>query len=113
MAYLAPVAFRLWLNDTVNVPVSVTVWMCIFAIVSNWNTMFAMFLNGTGKIRLQLYSAVLVSIINVPLSIGLLTYFGVSGVIMGTVACLGVSAVWSPIQYYKIINNTAKGIWGS
>lgn len=111
MLLLAPYAYRLWLGETVSVPFSVSMWMCAFVIISNWNSLFAMFLNGTGKIRLQLYSAVVISIINIPLSIGLLSVFGVSGVIMATIICLGVSAVWSPIQYYKVINRTAEGIW--
>jgi O-antigen/teichoic acid export membrane protein len=105
--------YDLWLNSKVKVPFLLTMLMGLFAIISNWNNIFAYFINGIGKIRLQLYSSIIGSIINIPLSI----YFaknlnmGISGVIAATCICVGIGSVWAPIQYSKIINKKAKGIW--
>lgn len=111
MLAAADSVYRIWIGDAVYVPFSVSLAMTLFVILSNWNSIFAAFLNGTGKIRLQLYSAAFVSVINIPLSIVLTQRFGLSGVIIGTVCCVAVGSVWAPIQYYKLINNTADGIW--
>jgi hypothetical protein len=35
----------------------------------------------------------------------------VSGVILATIICLLPSAIWSPIQYSKLVNQKARGIW--
>ena len=107
----ADTMYRLWIGDAVTIPFTVSLTMTVFVILSNWNSIFAAFLNGTGKIRLQLYSAVVVSVINIPLSIYLTQIYGLPGVIIGTVCCIAVGSVWAPIQYHKLINNTAAGLW--
>jgi Na+-driven multidrug efflux pump len=60
-----------------------------------------------------MYSILLTSIINIPLSIFLAKNmgYGVSGVIFATIICLIPHVVLCPIQYLKIINNRADGIW--
>ena len=105
--------YDIWLNSKIEVPLLLTILMGLFAIVSNWNNIFAYFINGVGIIRLQLYNSIFVAIINIPLSI----YFaknlgmGISGVIAATCVCVGIGAIWSPIQYTKIVNKKATGIW--
>ena len=111
MLMVSDYMYSIWIGNTIHVSFSVSLAMFIFVILSNWNSIFATFLNGTGKIRLQLYSALFVSIINIPLSIYLLGIFGLPGVIISTIICVGIGSVWAPLQYYKLINNTATGIW--
>jgi O-antigen/teichoic acid export membrane protein len=113
MIFAANQVYSIWLNSRIQVPLELTILMGLFAIMSNWNNIFAYFINGVGKIRLQLYASVFVGIINIPLSI----YFaknlnmGISGVMVATCVCVGVGAVWAPIQYSKIVNKKATGIW--
>ena len=113
MIFAANWFYSIWLNSKIQVPLLLTILMGFFAIVSNWNNIFAYFINGVGKIRLQLYNSIFVAIINIPLSI----YFaknlemGISGVIAATCICVGIGAIWAPIQYSKIINKKATGIW--
>jgi len=111
MLIISTEVYALWVGTSIHIPFAVSLVVAVFVIMTTWNSIFASFLNGTGKIRLQLYSAIFVSIINIPLSIYLLGIYGLPGVTLSTIICVGVSSVWSPIQYYKIINNRAKGIW--
>jgi len=111
MLFFADTLYHVWIGDTITVPASVSMAMCVFVILSNWSSIFAMFLNGTGKIRLQLYSAIFVSIINIPLSIVLLSIVGLYGVLLSSIICVGIGSTWGPIQYHKIMTNTATGIW--
>ncbi|MFZ0455779.1 MAG: oligosaccharide flippase family protein [Ignavibacteriaceae bacterium] len=113
MIFVANRVYDIWLNSRIEVPLDLTILMGLFAIMSNWNNIFAYFINGVGKIRLQLYTSIIVGIINIPLSI----YFarnlnmGISGVMAATCVCVGVGAIWAPIQYFKIVNKKATGIW--
>jgi len=52
-------------------------------------------------------------IINIPLSIlfGKYLGWGSTGVVLATCFSLGYSVILRPIQYHKLINNTATGIW--
>jgi Na+-driven multidrug efflux pump len=71
------------------------------------------FINGVGKIKLQLYTSIITMIINIPLSIFFGKYlgWGPAGVVLATCCSLIYAVILRPIQYFKIINNTAKGIW--
>ena len=103
--------YRLWVGKEIKVPFSVSVVMAAYVIVNGWCGIFSQFLNGVGKIKLQLYSSALGAIVNVPLAIYLGKHLGIYGVLLSTVILGITSAIWSPIQYLKIINNRARGIW--
>ena len=87
--------------------------MAIFVALMTFEMVFVSFINGVGKIKLQLYTIILMMIINIPLSILLAKNMGlgVSGVILATSISLLFTAVLRPVQYFKIINNRAVGIW--
>lgn len=105
--------YKIWIGDKVNIPLSLSIGMAIFMVISTWNNIYVSFINGVSKIRLQLHSAIFRAIINIPLSILFAKYlrFGITGVIMATVFCQSIVSILAPIQYYKIINNKAHGIW--
>ncbi len=105
--------YRLWLGPEVTVPFSVSAGMAIFVTISNWNSIFATYINSISKIRLQLFNSILTGIVTIPLSYYLSKYtsLGLSGIIIGTSICLLFGSVWAPIQYRKLITNKAKGIW--
>ncbi len=113
MIFISDFVYRIWIGSEIKIPFPLSVGMGIFMIVSNWNNIFAFFLNGVGKIRLQFYYSIVTALINIPLSIYLAKGIGmgITGVITATIICIGFAAVWAPIQYNKILNGTAKGIW--
>jgi O-antigen/teichoic acid export membrane protein len=112
---IEPYAYSFWLGDSIKIPVEMTLLMGIFAVISLWNSIFANFINGVGKIRLQFISSIVLGVVNIPLSLFLAKYVvkGPGGVILSTCLCLLVGSVWAPIQYKKIISGTAVGIWNS
>jgi O-antigen/teichoic acid export membrane protein len=113
MIFGSDFVYRIWIGDNIQIPFSLSVAMGIFMIVSNWNNIFAFFVNGIGKIRLQFYFSIFAALINIPLSIFLAKSLnmGITGVITATIICIGFASIWAPIQYKKIISGTAQGIW--
>lgn len=105
--------YSIWIGNKVAIPYSLSIFMAIYVAVTIFYAPFTYFINGTGKVKLQMYSILLTSIINIPLSIFLAKNmeYGVSGVIFATILCLVPHVVLCPIQYLKIINNKAYGIW--
>ena len=105
--------FKIWIGKEMLISKNILIFMGLYSIIFNWNIIFANFLNGIAKIKLQLYSATFVGLINIPLTIFFIkfTNLGVSSIILVNAICLLVSAIWSPIQCFKLINKTAKGIW--
>jgi len=113
MLLISPFVFKLWLKDMVEIPWHLSLSMAVYVLVRSWNNVFVYFINGVGKITIQLYMSIFTSIINIPLSIFFAKNLGmgIQGVILATVFCLLIGSVLHPIQYYKIVNNKATGIW--
>jgi O-antigen/teichoic acid export membrane protein len=113
MLLCANYVYKMWIGPSINVPFILSLGMAFFCVITVWNNIFATFINSTNKLKLQLYSAIISGVLNIPLSIYLAkhTNLGAAGVIFGTCASLIASSFWAPIQYYKLLNNKARGIW--
>ncbi|PWA04892.1 lipopolysaccharide biosynthesis protein [Flavobacterium psychrotolerans] len=113
MVVISPLVYQLWIGKTVTIPLSLTIYMAIFFALTIFYSPFTYFINGTGKVKLQMYAIVSTAIVNIPLSIFLAKNLGlgVSGVIIATILCLVPHIIICPLQYLKIINKKANGIW--
>ena len=96
---------KIWVGNDLEVSSSLVLSMGVFIIISTWSNIFAYFLNGIEKIRVQLYTAVIAMLINIPLSIILVNYFGfgVSGIVWATCLSLLIFAVIGPMQVVSIL----------
>jgi O-antigen/teichoic acid export membrane protein len=111
MLALSNKVYQLWVGSMVQVPFLLSACIFLYVMINAWCMIFSMFLNGVGKLKLQLYSSLFGSLVNIPLAIFLAKQIGIAGVVLSTCILGLISAVWSPIQYRKIMNNTASGIW--
>ncbi|HEX9511595.1 MAG TPA: MATE family efflux transporter [Puia sp.] len=103
--------FKLWVGKDVTVPISISIVLAAYFIINARQMIYIYFLNGIGKIKLQLYSGIIGMIVNIPMAIFFGKKFGVAGVVLSTVILNGINMIWTVIQYNKIINNKATGIW--
>jgi len=110
---ISPWFYPLWVKDMVEIPMFLTICMGIYFAVLCTYSPFIFFMNGISKIRLQMYSFAAGALINIPLSIFLVKYtsLGVEGVIIATILCIFPNVILAPMQYLKLINKKAKGIW--
>lgn len=115
MIFFANRFYRFWVGDKLIVPLNLTLAMALFVAMLTFNMIYVNFINGVGKIKLQLIFSVFAMILNIPLSVfsGKNLNLGSTGVILATNACLLISVILWPIQYYKIINKKDKGLWNS
>lgn len=104
---------KVWVGKSIIVPTSMKLSLCAFVLVQVAGAPFHIFINGASKVRLQLFWAVLAIIITIPLSILFCKTwgFGPSGVVMAMVCSTLPGAILWRIQYHKIVNGTAHGIW--
>lgn len=105
--------YDFWIGDDVLITLELSALMCLYNCLIIYITPFNYFINGIGKIRLQLYQSVIMAILNIPLSIffAMKCHLGVNGVILGTLLSVIPGVILSTIQYYKIINKTATNLW--
>ncbi len=114
MLIVANLFYQVWVGDKVKVPFALSAFMGLSVILGTWNNAYAYFINGTGKIRLQLIVSVIMAILNIPISVFFAKYMGMGnwGVILGTCVTIFPMFIISPIQFWKIINKKDVGLWG-
>ncbi len=111
MLFFSDKIYKLWVGPDIKISFMLSATIFLYVVINAWNMIFSVFLNGVGKIKLQLYFSILGSLINIPLALFLGRQIGVSGVVLSTCLLGLLNAIWSPIQYFKIIRGKAKGIW--
>lgn len=112
MIFFADVFYKFWVGgNNINVPFSVSVLVAVYALLFNWSNTFISFINGIGKLRLQLYVTVIVAALYIPLTIYLGKLWGINGVVLASALSLIPTTVLMPIQCIKLYSNKAKGIW--
>lgn len=106
-AVAAKFIIKLWVGVNLQIPNILIILMTIYIVQACWNALFSCFVNGIGRIKLQLITAVIGGVINIPLSI----YFvksagmGVSGIILATIISLLPSSILIPIETFGILKN--------
>ncbi|MDW3651859.1 MAG: hypothetical protein R8P61_32575 [Bacteroidia bacterium] len=119
MVLFSQVFYFYWINvwqteDKIMVfPLSVSIFICMSVCMTNWVNAFNLVLNGTGKIRLQMYAMIFAAIINIPASIFFTKTLGmgIEGIILGTLVSLIPNAILAPVQVKMILRKKDKGIW--
>lgn len=103
--------YDMWIGNKIHISFSMSTLVFIWVLINAWNSIFSQFLNGVGKVKIQMYVGFLAAILNVPLAIFLGKKLGVEGVLLANILVLIIGLFIYPIQYSKIIANKAKGIW--
>ncbi|MBK6963896.1 MAG: hypothetical protein IPH20_08080 [Bacteroidales bacterium] len=113
-AFVAKYFYKIWVGDEVAISFQLSAMTALFVAIYIWYSIFIYFINGTGKITLQLYVCVAVAILNIPVSIFFASTLGLgtAGVILGSCVTYLPGAIIAPIQYRKIITGKDTGIWG-
>ena len=104
--YLGPDILAIWINEDIFYDPKLLLFMGLFVIVRIFGEIYITFLNGIGKIKIQLIVSISAAIINIPLSIIFVKYFnlGNSGIILATVISISIYAVAMPIQVFSILS---------
>ncbi len=114
MLIISDFVYNLWVGNRVYIPFVLSAAWAIFIGMQTLNMVFVQFINGTGKVKLQMVVAVIGALLNIPLSIFIAKQlnFGVVGVIAATIIEQLLVFFIIYVQYHKIINGRLDGIWG-
>ncbi len=108
---LSPYFYHLWLGDKISISFSLSAVMCLQVVAFCFQSIYVYFLNGIGKIQMQLYLIIICATVNIPLTIFLGKIFGVVGVSLASFFMFALTGLVYMVQTRKIINNTATGLW--
>ncbi|MDK2788039.1 MAG: hypothetical protein PWP07_1264 [Epulopiscium sp.] len=105
MLLFSPFIYKIWIGNRLAIPFSLSLTMLIYTLLLSYGSIFVMFINGIGKIKLQTYTS-LVS----PLAfLGLAYLFthtlhiGIAGIVLATILANFYGPILAPLQFKKII----------
>ncbi len=103
--------FKLWLgNDTYCNYLSLILLLMYFIALSLYGC-YGFVLNGIGKLHVQILVTSLLAIAYVPIAYWCGCRFGLKGILAVFLINQIINVCWSRIQYIRIINGKATGIW--
>jgi O-antigen/teichoic acid export membrane protein len=117
MYFISDIFLYYWIGPErlkeIHIPESLKLLLVLYCLVYTFGSVFIMFINGVGKIQLQTYSIVLGAIMFFPCAHFFVNHlkWGIEGVVVASIIANFYSLFLAPIQYFKIINNKAQGIW--
>jgi len=97
--------YRVWIGEDIIIPLGITALVCIWILIDAWKRIYNTFLNGIGRIEMQLYIEPVAAIVNIPLAIFLGLKLGMEGILISNILVSIISSWVYPLQYYRIINS--------
>lgn len=111
MVAVSPWVYQLWIGDDCEVPLGMTAMMALYIILLITSMRYSYFLNGVGALRLQLYMTVS-AIVFIPLAWAVSSYTHNILWFMAVMCICNIPGlVVNVIQFHKILNGQATGIW--
>lgn len=111
MIICSQIVFHLWVGDVINISYTLTIVLALYAAIVNWNNIYACFINGIGKIRIQLFCSIGSIVLYVITAMPFTHRWGSIGLAISISISLLPSAIFLPIQMGKILKRKAQGIW--
>lgn len=112
MFLISNFSYNLWLGETdFKVSISTTFLLFLYTVAMILYGSYGYFINGIGKLKIQIIFTTLIAIIYVPLAVIAGNIFGLRGILTVFVLSSFCNYVWAKIQFKKIMTGTASGIW--
>lgn len=111
MFALSGIFFRLWIGDSVEIPMSVSLCVFIYVCMFNFNNCVTYLINGLNKIRVQIITSILATALYLVCIFFIKDSYGIIGISLSMTVAYLLMAVVHLYQCYLLINRKAKGIW--
>jgi O-antigen/teichoic acid export membrane protein len=112
MVFLSDWVFKIWIGDQIKIPLSLSISLAFYTIMQIVIAPYSNFINGFGKIKLTMT----LTFFGISLYLILIFVFGriftnSTGVVLAIIIPHFIGGIIQPIQTYRILKGTAKGIW--
>lgn len=104
LVFLTKFIVGVWIDHDFKVSLVLVAFVALFVAITTWNNIFAIMLNGAGAVNIQLYTALVAMVLNIPLALLIVKVFGmgVEGIVLAATLSLLFSAVLLPLQVYRL-----------
>lgn len=111
MVLCSPWVYAIWIGD-INIDIKMSIVMAVYIFILIYSMRYSYFINGIGKLRLQLIITASAAVLFIPLAY-LTTQWTHNIIWFMIVMCLVniPGLIVNRIQFHKLINGKATGIW--
>ena len=112
MVIISPWVYSFWIGDSITIDIRMSIVMATYIFILIYSMRYSYFINGIGKLRLQLIFTTVAAVIFIPLAY-LTTQWTHIIIWFMIVMCLVniPGLIVNRIQFYKLITGKANGIW--
>lgn len=112
MILFSNTVYAIWIDRQTAIDIKMTIVMAVYIFILIYSMRYSYFINGIGKLRLQLIFTTIAAIVFIPLAYQT-TQWTHDIIWFMIVMCLVniPGLIVNRIQFYKLINGKAKGIW--
>jgi O-antigen/teichoic acid export membrane protein len=112
MIALSDIVYAIWIDQQTVIDLKMSIMMAAYIFILIYSMRYSYFINGIGKLRLQLIFTTAAAVLFIPLAY-LTTLWTHSIIWFMIVMCLVniPGLIVNRIQFYKLINGKANGIW--
>ena len=111
MVIISPYIISIWTRYRISTNILLSFSCFLYVSLYTFSNIFITFINGTGKIRVQLIISIVLLPIGILLSISFCHFYGSMGIFLSTSFIYFLNCIWSTLQFKLIISNKAKGLW--
>ena len=111
LVLLSPIAYELWVGDSVVIPFRITFLLGLYSGILLVNNLHAVIINGTGRLNLQTVTAWIQGLVFVPLVYVFAINYNLEGILMALIVVSVIPSFFLVRQVHLIINNRTKGIY--
>lgn len=111
MLWLSCLVYYIWIGDKIIVPFGVSAITFLYISMYNLNNCVTYLLNGLNKIRVQVFTSILFTIVYVIAAISYGGKHGIEGIVLCMAICYGLMSLIHIYQCNLLINQKAEGIW--
>jgi O-antigen/teichoic acid export membrane protein len=96
---------KIWIGNSIEIPFILVIAVAVYTFIFMWNNVYVYLLNGIGFINLSTIITIFVALINIPATIILTKFYGITGTVLGSIISLLPAAIFGPIQVYYLFKN--------
>lgn len=111
MVFISTFVYKVWVGDDINIPLKLSVIIAIYIFVLVCSLSYSSFINGIGKLRVQMINIFICSIFYLPVTFFLANKIGIYGVVLSLILVNLSGLLLNIIQFNYLLNDKAKGIW--
>lgn len=109
----SPIFFKIWIGNKIDISSSLSALIACYTLIQMFASLYLSFINGIGKIKLQLITTIIQAVIYIPTVIYAGNKLGTNGIVIVGIAINIIPCFIYPIQFKKLtaFEKKAHSIW--